>query len=346
MFKVAKIKQNKLEYRGDDLNLSRFTLDKIEEDIEDYIEFVKVTHDDMLVTVGKILNMQPGYVGDTTTCASDDKYIYQICHLTDNANTEKKQNNIAIKLIHSSHCVVGDAVLFKTSLSNGKSEFCDITMDDICKLYQDIFIKTCVKIKVDGTVSEIKYVVYPIEWMNDLSNVRYYHSVYLDKLLMFYIEVNPTKNVLNEKASLLYGKAIFGDVIIAFAQKPKNYFQEDDFVSVVESEINKLVAIHSINDEKLSSDESQITNLCNYNIVLNKHFSIYKNKHSEDYKKDKLKTFDLANNLNVLTQKKLAENISNNTTDTSLTLSKTSSTISSSVSSILSSDLQSSSKTM
>jgi hypothetical protein len=307
-FSVAIIKSNKLTYSNVDMTHSRFQRDNLENDLDDYLELVKVNNLDELM--GKIidtLQLTPEILAHTTTCKEDTKFIYQICHLVDD-DKARKQNNICIRLTNNCFRVVGDAVLMKAEImSDGTTKPCNITLDDVIDLYQECLIKTCVKVYADGKMDDVKYIFNPIDWVNPnfIDNFRFHEIQFADKIMMFFIELNPVNNILNTKASILYGKPIFGDVIIAMRYKPDDIRQtEHEYYNVNKHTMSKLVSVFSAKSEKLKINDEGTTKrvVNNFLITLENKYNLYKSLYNDEYSTELLDHIKQFKSLNEISQ--------------------------------------------
>jgi len=303
---VAIIAPNKLTYSNVEMTHSRFEKFRIEDDIEDFVEFVEL--DNMEEVLGQIintLNLSPETVAHTTVCKEDSKYIYQMCHIIDEAKN-KQQNNIAIRLANSKYRIVDSVVLLKDEImADGTTMPCNITINDVIELYQECLIKSCIRINVDDTIDDVKYIFNPIDWMNKelVPNIRFHEIQFADKVMMFFIELNPIKNVLNNQASILYGREIYGDVVIAMRHKPEDIRHTAyEYYNIDSNIVRKLVAIFSVPKDKLKTEEpkkistKQVVN--NFCMITDRKYNLYKTLYKEPYSLEVLETFKTSKSLN------------------------------------------------
>lgn len=305
MQNIAIIKSNKITYSSVDMTHSRFTRERLEDDIEDFIEIVPISNlDNVMEKIIDVLKLTPDMTAHTTTCKEDNNYIYQMCHLIDETKSGQ-QNNICIRFANSLFRVVGDVVLMKSKiLFDGKTELCNITLDDIIDLYRDSLVKTCVKIMPDDSVDDVLYIFNPIDWMNPekLNNIRYHEIGLSDKILMFFIELVPDNNIINKKASILYGKRIYGNVVMAMRHKQEDIrHTEYEYYSIDKLTVNKLVSVMSVNNDMLTIQKPETkTNqiVINFHTILDKKYSVYRSKYTSGYSLELFDQFDVTKSVN------------------------------------------------
>jgi hypothetical protein len=305
-FTVAIIRTNKITYSLMEMTQSRFQKDKLEDDIEEYVEIVEMKNSEMMMdTIIETLGMTKDIMGTTTICYQDNEYVYEMSHLIDDIDKTQKQNNICIRFAKHYFRVVGDAVLMKSRIMPDlTTEPCSITMDDILNLYQNCLIRTCVKIDTTGDIDDIKYVFNPIDWMKPtiVENIRVHEKKFHDNIMLFFIELVPQNNILNEKASILYGKVIYGDVIIAMRDEPTDIrHTEHEYYNIDKILINKCVALYSVPKETLNislPEKKTKTQIKNFHVILDKKYNMYKTLYKKKYSDELLKDFDKIESLN------------------------------------------------
>lgn len=307
---IAIIRPNKITYSTMDMTHSRFTKEKLLEDLEDYVEIVNVDGlENMMEKIVEVLKLTPDITAHTTTCKEDNNYIYQMCHLIDESKTYQ-QNNICIRLANSLYRVIGDVVLMKSKvLSDGKTVPCNITEDDVVELYQECLIKKCVRILPDGTVDDVSYIFNPIDWLSPdkLANIRFHEVDFSDKVMMFFVELTPENNTVNTKASILYGKQIFGNVVVAMRQKQEDIkHTEFEYYSLDNKTMNKIVSVMSVPNDilKIQTPETKSNQIVNnFHTILEKKYSLYKSKYTkDDYSLELFNQFDTTKSVNQISR--------------------------------------------
>lgn len=186
--------------------------------------------------------------------------------VTDNDNEETLINKIKeeqkkFKLnvfgsqITSQH-VASTLVIIKNKLSytitdnNVKTVIQPITISsarEMIDLLESIFVKDGVVIKTDGSMQSYSYIMNPLENImltdpNYSLNYIYHEYEVYTHIMMIFVDVRENNKVLNEIATLLAGKPVYGDVLVALYRKPE-YDEHPPYSSL---SINKLHSILNI----------------------------------------------------------------------------------------------------
>lgn len=249
-FKVAIISPNKVIYFGDNKTISKLTTDKIDDDIFEFITFKEIRQEILMDTIVESLRLPE--LGnkvhpETRSCYEDDKYLYQMCYIPSSAGMEENINNISMQLVDNITNIVGDTILIKHKIKEDRTAECEtITMWNIVNILQNRLIHNCVTIDVSGKINNIKFIDNPIEWKktDEIKNIRYNEIQLFDSILMFFIELTPIHNEINEIASIMFNKKIFGNVVIALRKNTDEASQRRfDFIDIHDKDIGKLVKI-------------------------------------------------------------------------------------------------------
>lgn len=238
MKRVCIIKPNEIRYSEYDNYMARFTKDRIEEDLEDYIQQSYINDSSEFATkIISTLDAVEGTITYTSNIYECNNYVYQMYHLTtyDGSSTEinaivksKKYNGIANILANYTFSIFGSALVSKFKINSDST----LTQEDLSiKEFLDIFRRKKVYkgllIKTNNDITEIEFVGDPLSWVDPKQrmNYRYYEFEIFGKIIMFFIQIKPEINELNNFAIDLYGRAnqIRGDVFIALRDKPNDY---------------------------------------------------------------------------------------------------------------------------
>jgi len=228
-YNIAIIKPN--NYKIQDLilkkNIDRDFLNNI---IKENIEFKKVYQTNMMEYIINTINLTPEIMGSTSMCYQDNKNIYQLCHLdlkTSCIDTEQKINSIGSCLALDDE-VKDYAVLIKSKIC--QNNLCE---PDSINNYEEIvdvlchsLIHTGLKIDVDGNVSEYQFFEDPCENIpvEELHNWRCVDVPILKFDLLMFIQLKPTNDIINKKATRLAGKCVInGDVLLVSKYKNNIY---------------------------------------------------------------------------------------------------------------------------
>jgi hypothetical protein len=249
-FKVAIISPNKIVYFGDNKSISKLTTEKIDDDIFEFISFKETKQEILMDTIVEALrlpelgnNIHP----ETRSCYEDDKYLYQICYISAPVGIEENINNISMQLVDNITNIVGDAVLIKHRIKEDRTAVCEsITMWNIVNILQNRLIHNCVEIDTSGNINNIKFIYSPVEWkkVDEIKNIRYNEIQVFDSVLMFFIELNPISNEINELASIMFNKNILGSVVVALRKNTDEAsHRRFDFIDICDKDIAKLVKV-------------------------------------------------------------------------------------------------------
>jgi hypothetical protein len=279
-FNIAIIEDNTLEYS--DYERMNLTDEKIECDLEDYIILKKVKDsEDLMIHVVDNLQITPEEGGITSIVYIDEDYIYYLFH---NYDIEKKQNNlnnISKIMTYGEFRITNNCVLLKNRVfSSGLAEHCNITMDDIIKIFKSFYIHEGTIIETNNNMETFRYVNNPIEWINNKDNIKYYEIEICDKVAMFFIDTTSTE--FNYYASLLYGQRINGRVLLTFRNKPEDIRRNtNEYINFNKLLCQKLVCIMSENINELKIDYEKDNKNLIYNL-----YTIIKNKYNIYLKKN------------------------------------------------------------
>lgn len=238
MKRVCIVKPNDIRYSEHDNYMSRFTPDRIEEEIEDFI--IQSNVNDPLEFAEKIVKtLEPieGTMTFTSNIYECNNFVYQMYHLTtfDGSNVEintkiksKKYNGIANIFANYTFSIFGSVLISKFKINSdytltqedlGQNELMDIFRRK--KVYKGLLIRP------NEEIQEIEFVGDPLSWVDPKSrmNYRYYEFEIFGKVIMFFIQIKPDNNTDNNFAIDLYGRSnnIKGDVFIAMRDKPNDY---------------------------------------------------------------------------------------------------------------------------
>jgi hypothetical protein len=322
-FKIAVIKENKHKYCQEDMNMNKLNLDSLELDIEDYIEFKTVSDpNNMMETVVNILNMTTEHLGETSICYEDENYIYELCYLSNESTEVKNINFISSKLVDFKRRVIGNSVLIKSRINLDHSATpVDISLADLIYVYQRSHVHTGIMVKTEpnNSIEQTNFFFNPIDFLKpeEVKDFAYVeHEVFGKRILQMFFDKN-SKDKLNKICSIIYGKPIYGKVIIGFRHTSEDMREIGyHYCDLDKTTFNKLLCILSdgylkeninkeIKDEtdalleeikdqnNLNKMQNQVTQQTpkifkNFYTALVTQYSSYKNKYGDVYKEDTL----------------------------------------------------------
>ena len=163
---------------------------------------------------------------DTKTFFRDENYIYQMCYL--DKPYDNNPNNLAIFMAPNNLIISSIACLFKFS---NTLQFIPMTLDDIYYLIEHKIYHRGIIIKTNGLVKEFCYanekfanINYPYKELSVIIRDYYYvedlekkvavDDIVMDDRISFECYFNSELSNTLSPVSKLYGKNIYGDVIV------------------------------------------------------------------------------------------------------------------------------------
>nr|QBK88911.1 MAG: uncharacterized protein LCMiAC02_00040 [Mimivirus LCMiAC02] len=253
-FNIAIIKPN--EFLFDKTQTSSLS------QIKQYIELKEITQDIMMETIIDVLNIPSNIISETSMSYEDNEYVYQISHIKKDANynanhnddkhtniIDDKVNGLASYLVKGREEIYGTAILlcFKI-MDNNQCEAHTIKLDDIDKLLFKKVVHIGLKVTPDGNngdVEEYTFMEDPLHLeegkISDCKNCKRVELSVLNFNLIVIICSKPKHNIINKKATILFGdKKIHGTVYIALLETDNIYS------SITKEMFNKLLTVLSI----------------------------------------------------------------------------------------------------
>lgn len=316
--KVAVIKHNDINYSESDKTHSRFKKEYLEEDIEDYVDFVPFLDSyDAMEKIIESCGFDKEQLINTTVIYESAKSIFYMIHIIDDKNENKNINKIAMYLTKNLFRITGSVGIMKEEiLSNGCTNISNITFNELLDVYNDCLVHKCVIIDEKGSIDEVKYIFNPIDWLKveESKNYKFIEYEIFDKMLMMFIEIQPANNILNEKATILYGKKIHGKVIFALRTKPVD-IKEINFIyeNLYKNTVEKLISVLSVQQDELKETDDEKKNMKVYNFytVLEKRYLKYITKYSNGYLLDILNKIQNNISINEAAYKYILQNTTN-----------------------------------
>jgi hypothetical protein len=276
-------------------NLSHY---KLKENIEEYVDFTKLN------TIYDLFNLM-----EVVICPSDkhiiniedlyytSDYVYQAIFKSvskDGSYTMllEDSNKLATQMLGEKHIVDGNMIIVKRSIINKEFDYVDISIDDITQILRNQFIHKAVIIKpitgimslaLEETIEEQYYVYNPLEinfGQSHIDNVRYHEFKFLEYRLFFHIDINAerTNNNFNKMASVIYGKNIYGNVLISLSDNSDSTPLNLDITPEIITQIYYITICHKINNTEIDKKkygrklELENKNIEDYNSEIHKDF--------------------------------------------------------------------------
>lgn len=180
--------------------------------------------------------------------------IAEIENLTQEGESVNIKLNQFSSQITSQH-VTGALVIVKKRLeytivdNNVKTTpiACSFSYNELLDVLESIFIKNGIVIDIDGNFKPYKYIMNPIEHLilsdSNYSEKYVYHEyeIYTHVMVIF-AEVGAHGQKINEKASLLAGKPVSGNVHVVLYKKPE-YNENPPYISLSSHTLNLIYEI-------------------------------------------------------------------------------------------------------
>ena len=166
LFNIAAIKKNAFQLNADDIK--SITFDDLKTKISNYCVIEEVSLDNMMEKIVHHTGLDKNTICATSICYEDDSYIYQLCHISPEENGKKGEENdlngISSYLVYDSKTVYNTGVMMKSKIADdGMCAVSSLTLDDITKIVYHKLVHKCVKMSVDGDITEHTYLFDPLE---------------------------------------------------------------------------------------------------------------------------------------------------------------------------------------
>lgn len=266
---VSVIKISKNLINDELLNLDKdVTKERMFDLINQFISVHSLNFADMMEYVIDVISLDENSIGDTSICYSDDKTVYQLCHLVDETNDI---NCVSSVLVYGKPKIYGDTVLIKSTVNidsdlNVTYTPCSVTVDDVVDLMMHRTVNMCVYLDVDNSMTETSFTKCPLDGL-DSTQYRYIEIPLFKFNLIMYIKNNQEN--INKSATVLTGNCkVNGPVIIA------NRVNEFDFGTVTKELLKKLIVLATTSMKCRQLDDKDVNNHILVNQRLSKHFNV------------------------------------------------------------------------
>jgi len=270
----------------DDVNLSHY---KLKDDIEEYITFYRPqTIYELFDIINVVVNPTDKHVVNIEDLYYTSDYVYQgifKCVAKDiNDSYEsivKESNKLATQMLGERHMVDGNMIIIKRSIINNDFNYVDMALDDITDILRNQFLHKAVIIKPNDTIEEQSYIYSPLEinfGQSHIDNVRYHEFKFIDYRLFFHVDTKAEQNKINRIASIIYGKKIYGNVLISLSDNsdssPLNLDMTNNLIKMIGTITAYTKSTNTEVDRKRFSRKIDIVNkdIEDYNPEIHKYF--------------------------------------------------------------------------
>lgn len=227
---------------------SKFNYSSLYDEISPHLTFVDIVSiADLFKLIATELNPSPSDVLDISDFYYDHEYVLQsICLFGDNDKSENF-NLLGSQLLSGKH-VNGKVLIVKRKVSLTNMDYMDLTLNEVICAISKTFVHKGVIIKANDSIVNFKYLLDPLESMDieaTLKNVRYHETKLLEYVLTFYIDLSADRTKLNRSASAIFGKLIYGDVMVTLRDQGDSQSTNLDIDDVL---FNKLLHLYKLQE--------------------------------------------------------------------------------------------------
>ena len=273
------------QWKADDL--SQY---KLKDNIEEYVSFTKLnTIYDLFNLIQNVVNPTDKHIVNIEDLYYTSDYVYQAIFkmvAKDGSYTMliEDSNKLATQMLGEKHIVDGNMIIIKRSIINNDFLYEDITFEDITTILRSQFLHKAIIIKPNEQIEEQYYVYNPLEINFDqshLDNSRYHEFKFLEYRLFFHVDINAeqTNDNFNKIASVIYGKQIYGNVLISLSDNSDSSPLNLDLTKDIINMIYYITLFHKMNNSEIDRKkygrkmELENKNIEEYNPDIHKDFN-------------------------------------------------------------------------
>jgi hypothetical protein len=271
--------------------INNFSYTKLSDELKDSIKFEKIKSIEDLFILLQLSGLTPDKLIGISDVEYNEFNIYQTIYAqSDNKNTDtddQQFNKLASQIVRDVN-VNGRMIFIKRNIHDESYE--DFTFTDFITIIRNVFVRDAIQIDVNCDLRQIEYMNDVLESQNHkdtYDNIRYYEHKILDYTLTFYISKAEEKTDanLNVYASTIYGKKIFGKVVLTLTDHQDEhprcvnltektlreiYHLYRNHIEIDRSRYTKKFSLDDLNLNEVNRVENQIN--CFPNITYNPNF--------------------------------------------------------------------------
>jgi len=196
--------------------INNFTYTKLSEELKDSIKFVKIESINDLFTILQSSGLTPEKLIGISDVEYNENTVFQTIYEQTDKTTVNNFNKLATQIVRDVN-VCGKIIFIKRNLLDESYE--NFVLSDFITIVRNVFVRDAVQIDINGNFRQIEFMNDVLEsqvYKDTFENIRYYEHKLLDYTITFYIskaEKQEDTN-LNIYASTIYGKKIFGKVVL------------------------------------------------------------------------------------------------------------------------------------
>lgn len=251
-------------------------------DIAQYLEEKTIDISDMMETIVVNIGLTQDLIGETIKCYETDKYVYQLCFVSEenNHNIDESTINYLASYL-SGEKVYGTAIILNSLIVADYTCIPDsVTIPTLIDIAYKKFVHKAICVSNGETEPiEYEYLKHPIEYYNcPESEYDKYKSIdvkFLNLGLTAYVESETPNDFINKRATCILNQKVNGNVI--FILKSTDEYHDLDLITfnkIAKLASNKLSIRELTDDEK--EDDKKINGLpinCNKYCILEKRYN-------------------------------------------------------------------------
>lgn len=196
--------------------INNFLFSKLSDELKDSIKFESIESINDLFTILQLSGLTPDKLIGISDVEYNENTIYQTIYAQTEKTTDLDFNKLASQIVRDVN-VNGRMIFIKRNLHEESYE--NFTFTDFVTIVRNVFVRDAIQLEINGECRRIEFMNDVLEsqvYKDTFENIRYYEHKLLDYTLTFYIskaEKQEDSN-LNLYASTIYGKKIFGKVVL------------------------------------------------------------------------------------------------------------------------------------
>lgn len=291
MVKIGILNNEHTGYSENQWTLQTFENDTLRNDISSYFTNYEISSLSELFDLinNYLLKDQPkGTFIDIKDIYFNQNYVIQTIAISCNDDKIHNYNRLGTQLVGGQH-ICGNMILIKREVSLKTNNYLDFTLEDFIFTVKKTFVHTAIIVNCDDTIQNFTYIKHPLEWLNyteTIQTLRSHEFKLLDYILTFYVDITIDRTILNKNASIVFGKKIYGRVIITlYEQSELNNLDLDDDIfnkivhickcnkSIDINEYKKSFSLNQISLNSTLTDFPNITHSPNFYFVIYEEFN-------------------------------------------------------------------------
>jgi hypothetical protein len=205
------------------LTLKREILEyySVKDTLKSHIKFIDVNKiKDVFDSMNKYVIKEKNDIVNIADIYYTSEYNIQAMFLQSNEGYNSNKINLLGSQLNNGNSCESNMLLIKRNITNDNFDYVDITIDDIIQMVIDTFLHKGVILRHDGRIDQYEYIYDPLEWTiqkETHENIRYHEFKLLNFVMTFYVNKNEKQESekFNKNATVIYGKNIYGDVILS-----------------------------------------------------------------------------------------------------------------------------------